>query len=79
MSHLQGYAIEDLDEGLVASFSKTITEADICLFTYVDQLCNGGQPLPADLPKVNAWYQRIAQRPSATESVYPVEPMGMRG
>lgn len=32
MNELNGYDIEDLQEGMSASFSKTITEADIILF-----------------------------------------------
>ncbi|WP_120497793.1 MaoC family dehydratase [Kiloniella sp. EL199] len=31
----QGYYIEDLSEGMAASFSKTVTEADIVLFAGV--------------------------------------------
>ncbi|MFO1143038.1 MAG: MaoC family dehydratase [Amaricoccus sp.] len=33
MNDLNGYDIEDLDVGMTASFAKTITEADIILFT----------------------------------------------
>lgn len=32
MNHLNGYDIEDLEPGMSARFSKTITEADIVLF-----------------------------------------------
>ena len=32
MNELNGYDIEDLEVGMTASFSKTITEADIILF-----------------------------------------------
>jgi 3-hydroxybutyryl-CoA dehydratase len=32
MNPLNGYDIEDLSEGMVATFAKTITEADIVLF-----------------------------------------------
>lgn len=35
MSDLHGYYIEDLDEGMSATFSKTITEADITNFAGV--------------------------------------------
>jgi len=35
MNELQGYEIEDLRVGMSASFSKTITEADIVLFAGV--------------------------------------------
>ena len=35
MNDLNGYDVEDLREGMSASFSKTITEADIVLFAGV--------------------------------------------
>ena len=35
MNELNGYDIEDLKPGMTASFAKTITEADIVLFTGV--------------------------------------------
>lgn len=35
MNELSGYDFEDLEEGMSASFSKTITEADISMFADV--------------------------------------------
>ena len=35
MNQLNGYDFEDLEEGMSASFAKTITEADIVLFAEV--------------------------------------------
>jgi 3-hydroxybutyryl-CoA dehydratase len=35
MNVLQGYDIEDLQPGMTASFSKTVTEADILMFSAV--------------------------------------------
>ncbi|MDM0116063.1 MaoC family dehydratase [Variovorax sp. J22R133] len=35
MNELNGYDFEDLEEGMCASFAKTITEADIVLFSEV--------------------------------------------
>jgi len=35
MNELNGYDIEDLEVGMTAEFSKTITEADIILFAGV--------------------------------------------
>jgi 3-hydroxybutyryl-CoA dehydratase len=32
MNELNGYDIEDLEPGMIATFSKTITDADIILF-----------------------------------------------
>ncbi len=35
MSDLMGYYFEDLEEGMSATFGKTITDADICIFAGV--------------------------------------------
>ncbi|CAM3466992.1 MaoC family dehydratase [Polaromonas hydrogenivorans] len=40
MNDLNGYDIEDLHVGMSATFSKTITEADIVLFAGVSGDCN---------------------------------------
>jgi glutathione S-transferase len=53
--------------------------ADVCLFTYVDQLRNGGQPIDTSLRNFGTWLHRISTRPSATSSLWPEQPMGMRG
>ncbi|MBE0613974.1 MAG: glutathione S-transferase family protein [Burkholderiales bacterium] len=55
------------------------TVADICLFTYIDLLRNAGQPIPEDLDRLQAWFDRVAARPSADVSLFPMQPMGMRG
>jgi len=55
------------------------TVADICLYTYIDLLRNAGQPLPDGAPKVAAWFERVASRPSADASLFPQQPMGLRG
>jgi len=53
--------------------------ADICLFAYVDQLCNGGQPIDPALRNLVKWHERVSARPSANASLWPEQPMGMRG
>lgn len=58
---------------------QRFTVADICLFTYVDQLANGGQPIDTSLRNFGRWYDRVASRPSAEASLWPEQPMGMRG
>jgi len=55
------------------------TVADICLFTYLDLLRNGGQPLDPEARNVQAWFARMSARPSAEQSLFPVQPMGLRG
>lgn len=54
------------------------TVADICLYCYIDQLCEVGQPIPDDCPKLNAWFNRVGTRPSAEASIWKERPMGMR-
>jgi len=55
------------------------TVADICLFCYLDQLGAVGQPLPQDCVRLARWFDSVANRPAAEQSVWPVQPMGMRG
>jgi len=55
------------------------TVGDITLFCYLDQLSVAGQPIPEECKKLTAWYERVASRPSASASIFPVQPMGMRG
>jgi glutathione S-transferase len=55
------------------------TIADICLFTYLDLLRNGGQPLDHEAKNLSGWFERVASRPSAGRSLFPVQPMGLRG
>jgi len=53
--------------------------ADICLFTYVDQLHDGGQPIDRSLRNFAKWYDLVSARPSANASLWPEQPFGMRG
>lgn len=55
------------------------TVADICLYSYIDQLCDVGQPVPLELGRLNAWFERVGERPGAESSIWRERPMGMRG
>ena len=55
------------------------TVADICLYCYIDQLCDVGQPIPEQLGRLNAWFERVGKRPGAEPSIWRERPMGMRG
>lgn len=55
------------------------TVADICLFCYMDQLGEVGQPMPAECMTLKAWYERVNSRPAAEASIWKERPMGMRG
>ncbi len=58
---------------------ERFTVADICLYCYIDQLCDVGQPIPQDLGRVNAWLRRVGERRGAEASIWRERPMGMRG
>ena len=58
---------------------QRFTVADICLYCYIDQLCEVGQPIPDGCPKLSAWFQRVGERPAAEGSIWSERPMGMRG
>ena len=56
------------------------TIADIILYCAVDFGAGLGQSIPADAPKVKAWYDRVSKRPSATSSLHPAhKQVGMQG
>jgi glutathione S-transferase len=56
------------------------TIADIVLYVALDFGGTVGQPLPAGLANVGAWFGRVAARPSAAASLHPLaEGIGMRG
>jgi glutathione S-transferase len=56
------------------------TIADITLYCALDFGASVGQALPGDTPKVKAWFDRVASRPSATSSLHPAAAKaGMRG
>jgi glutathione S-transferase len=55
------------------------TVADICLFCYIDQLCEIGQPIAAGCSSLQSWFDRVGSRPAAERSIWKDRPMGMRG
>lgn len=56
------------------------TMADILLFAFLDFGAGVGQPLPAELGNVQAWFERVATRPSAAASLHPAAAkIGMHG
>ncbi|MGK7870381.1 glutathione S-transferase family protein [Falsiroseomonas sp. E2-1-a20] len=55
------------------------TVADICLYCYIDQLCDAGQPMPTECKNLQAWFERVGARPAAEQSIWKERPMGMRG
>ena len=71
--------LDGLLEGHTYLAGDRFSVADICLFTYLDLLRNGGQPLDPETKNVGAWFARMSARPSAEKSLFPVQPMGLRG
>lgn len=55
------------------------TVADICLYCYIDQLIEAGQPMPDDSTRLKQWFARVGERPAAEASIWRERPMGMRG
>ena len=47
------------------------TIADIILYCALDFGQSVGQALPSDTPRVKAWFDRVAARPSASASLHP--------
>jgi glutathione S-transferase len=58
---------------------QRFTVADICLFCYIDQLRNAGQPIPDGCHALNRWFAQVAERPANDASLWREQPMGMRG
>jgi glutathione S-transferase len=58
---------------------ERFTVADICLYCYIDQLCDVGQAIPGELGQLNDWFRRVSERRGAEQSIWRERPMGMRG
>ena len=71
-----------LDGAMTGPFiaGNRFTVADIILYCALDFGRGVGQPLDNAPPKVKAWFERVASRPSATKSLHPMaEKAGFRG
>lgn len=54
--------------------------ADIWLYGWLDFGISVGQPFDRRLPRIGAWFDRVAARPSAAASLHPgCQPGGVRG
>lgn len=49
------------------------------LYAYADQLRTVGQPIPEDCEALRGWFDAVNARPTAEASLWPEQPMGMRG
>ncbi len=51
---------------------ERFTLADILLYCFLDFAAGVGQPRPAELANVGNWFERVAARPSADQSLHPM-------
>ena len=59
---------------------ERFTVADIWLYVWLDFGISVGQPFDRALPRVTAWFDRVATRASAAASLHPAcKPGGVRG
>ena len=65
--------LEPLIAGRQYICGDRFTLADIQLYCFADFGNMVGQRLPAELPNLQAWFARVAQRPSAEASRHPAE------
>ena len=56
-----------------------LTIADICLFSYLDDLRDKGQSMPDGCDRLSAWYERISARPAAEMSLWKWRPVEQTG
>lgn len=85
--HVIPHAADDLKETVQESWAwlepqlagkqyfcgDRFTLADIQLFAFADFGALIGQGISADLPNLNAWFKRMAERPSAAASLQPLQ------
>ena len=57
-----------LTEEWIAGSRFTI--ADICLYGYLDELGDKGQPMPDECSRLAHWFEAVSMRPAAEESIW---------
>ena len=68
------------DDGARLDRARRFTIADIILYCCVDFSSGVGQTIPASAKNLQAWYKRVAARPSASASLHPAAgQLKMRG
>lgn len=46
------------------------TVADVCLYGYLDELADKGQPIPEECTNLRRWFDDVAARPAAEQSIW---------
>jgi glutathione S-transferase len=49
---------------------SSFTIADMCLYPYLDELADKGQPIPDECVRLKRWFAAVSERPSAERSVW---------
>lgn len=49
---------------------SNFTIADVCLYGYLDELADKGQPMPNDCKNLKRWFDAVSMRPAAEQSVW---------
>jgi glutathione S-transferase len=57
-----------LNDEWIAGSSFSI--ADICLFSYLDEFADKGQPIPEDCARLKLWFESVGARPAAEQSIW---------
>lgn len=63
--------LDGLLEGREWIAGDRFTLADVHLYSFLDFGASVGQPIPAELGNLSAWFERVASRPSAEASRHP--------
>jgi glutathione S-transferase len=48
----------------------SLTLADLCLFSYLDDMFEKGQSMPDGCDRLAAWFDRVGARPAAEQSLW---------
>lgn len=65
--------LESLMDGKEYICGERFTLADVQLYCFAEFGAMVGQGIPADLPNMQGWYARVAERPSVAASRHPSE------
>jgi len=44
--------------------------ADICLYGYLDELADKGQPIPSECSRLRQWFEAVSERAAADQSIW---------
>lgn len=55
---------------------SNFTIADICLYGYLDELADKGQPMPEQCTNLRRWFDAVSTRPAAEQSVWRLNRAG---